>query len=125
MVENYDILKQNNLNQLVTEYEEEKYNWAKELAFNNLEVDVSDDEEASAVFWEGVRKWTILFYDNARVNLVRKYAAIYDAKNIDKYPVVRQLPKIDYIMKKYTRGNYFPFTYTTLREVLLKHNRGH
>ena len=123
MIKNYDILKEKHLRQMVTEYEEEKYNLVKEFALNGLEVVVSDDEAASALFWGGIREWTIRFYNNVQANLVRKYAVIHDAKNIDKYPVY-QLPKIDDIMKKYTYGNYFPFTYTTLREILSKHNRG-
>ena len=133
MTENYDVLKEKNLRQIVAEYEKERgvfvkekqysHDLMKEWALNVLEGAVQDDEKASSLFWEVVREYTKLFYSHAQANLVRKYAVIHDAKNINKYPV-HQLSQIDDMMGEYNYGNYFPFIYSTLREILSKYNRG-
>ena len=106
MAENYEVLKQNNLNQLVAEYENEKQNvydtnakrkqyfhdLMKEAALQKL-ADIREREldlESPFSLWAEYDPRGYLlcykhhFYDNALANLVRKYAVIHDAKNIDK-----------------------------------------
>ena len=128
MTENYDILKENNLRQMVVEYEKAHPSFLSEqdmrrteiLAWQLLEGCVLDDEKQSLMFWSEVSDWTKTFYDNLQANLIRKYAIIHDSKSIDKYPVQELFPiDVHTLIKQW---NYFPFEYTTLREILSKHS---
>jgi len=126
MTENYDILKENNLRQMVVEYEKAHPSFLSEqdmrrtemLAWQLLEERVLDDERVSLMFWSEVSDWTKTFYDNLQANLIRKYAIIHDSKSIDKYPVQELFP-IHHLIKQW---DYFPFEYTTLREILSKYS---
>lgn len=137
MAENYDTLKENNLRQMVAEYENErqklsdaraKYeqrrrDWMKEVALDEIE-EIRQRELGS----DGKPYWLFLHYDpkgfmcwyarhcsdNAWANLVRKYAVIYDAKNIDKYPVSTPLPRMEDLWDPYSSSS---FTYKTLKEL--------
>lgn len=124
MVENYDILKQNNLNQLVAEYENEKQkvydnNAKRKQDCHDLMTDVAlrelaefhareDDIFEIHLLWDKRDPrgflWSYMkhFYDNAKANLERKYAMIYDAKNIDKYPIATPLPRMETLLSPYT-----------------------
>ena len=124
MAENYEVLKQNNLNQLVAEYENEKQNvydtnakrkqyshdLMKEAALQEL-ADIREREldlESPFSLWAEYDPRGYLlcykqhFYDNAWANLVRKYAVIHDAKNIDKYPIATPLPRMETLLSPYT-----------------------
>ena len=137
MAENNDTLKENNLRRLVNEYENERKNvldarakyeqhrrdWMKEVALNEIE-EIRERELGS----DGKPYWLFLHYnpnafmwsyakhcsDNAWANLVRKYATIYDAKNLDKYPVSTPLPRMETLWNPYIPGY---FTYKTLKEL--------
>ena len=122
MAENYEVLKQNNLNQLVAEYENEKQNvydtnakrkqyfhdLMKEAALQEL-ADIRERElDLESSLWAEYDPRGYLFgykqhfYDNAWANLVRKYAVIHDAKNIDKYPIATPLPRMETLLSPYT-----------------------
>lgn len=145
MIENYNIKKENNLHQMVTEYEAERQksadirakekqhsrNIMKEFALEESEKirDKEDyyEELATEMCWDEpwklhlhynpnafMWKYTQHVYDNAWANLVRNYAAVYDAKNLDKYPVSTPLPRMEDLWNPYTPGD---FTYKTLKEL--------
>ena len=57
--------------------------------------------------------YTLHFYHNAKANLVRKYAVVYDAKNIDKYQKATPLPRIEDVMNDMPNW----MTYTDLKEL--------
>ena len=136
MVENYDILKQNNLNQLVAEYENEKQkvydnNAKRKQDCHDLMTDVAlrelaefhareDDIFEIHLLWDKRDPrgflWSYMkhFYDNTEANLKRKYAMIYDAKNLDKYPVATTLPRMQDLLDPYTPRD---FTYETFKRL--------
>ena len=127
MVEDYDNLKENNLRQMVNEYENARpdfvkerqyyHDLMKEYALKDIKSCVQEDENKSSEFWDYVRQWTTEFYDNASINLIRKYAAVYDAKNLDKYPAPGPLLPIEYGI--YVQTGHFPFVNTTLRKLIV------
>ena len=143
MVEDYDDLKENNLRQMVNECENARPNFVKEkqyrhnlmeeYALKQLNFAVQEDEKVLSWFMWDIGLWTKDFYENAEANLVRKYAAIYDAENLEKYPVSNPfLPRgylsprgYDNIVRDYVRilGGYYPFVDTTLRSLTTKHKR--
>lgn len=137
MAENYDTLKENNLRQMVAEYERDRQivyemrakeeqrrrDWMKEVALEELEWQREKEiEEQEDPFrsWSkhDPRGWLYRymchFYDNAEANLVRKYAMIYDAKNIDKYPAPTPLPRMEDLLDPYMPSS---FTYETLKRL--------
>ena len=137
MAENYDTLKENNLRQMVVEYENERqivsgtcakykqycHDLMQETALQKLEdirekeIDLSEDPflregayDPRSFLW----LYRSHFYDNAEANLVRKYAMIYDAKNIDKYPAPTPLPRMEDLLDPYMPSS---FTYETLKRL--------
>jgi hypothetical protein len=137
MAENYDTLKENNLRQMVSEYENERKklldaratdeqrrrDWMKEVALDEIE-EIHERELGS----DGKPYWLFSHYDpnafmwayarhcsdNALANMVRNYAAVYDAKNLDKYPVSTPLPRMKDLWDPYIPGD---FTYKTLKRL--------
>lgn len=137
MAENYDTLKENNLRQMVVEYENERKKlldarttdeqrrreWMKEVALDEIEEIherelVSDGKpywlfshyDPNAFMWAYARHCS----DNALTNMVRNYATVYDAKNLDKYPVSTPLPRMEDLWDPYIPGD---FTYKTLKRL--------
>lgn len=137
MAENYDTLKENNLRQMVSEYENERKklldaratdeqrrrDWMKEMALDEIE-EIRQRELCS----DGKPYWLFSHYNphafmwayakhyfrNARANLVRNYAAVYDAKNINKYPAPTPLPRMEDLLDPYMPSS---FTYETLKRL--------
>ena len=81
MADDYNVLKENNLRQLVEAYEAEQYPIVRLDNFQNL-----------------IRQYTAHKYRNKQVNLIRKYAWVYDAEHIDTYEKATPLPRIQDIM---------------------------
>ena len=127
MGENIDILKENNLRQMVTEYEHEqqtvyekrakdmqcRHNSMKEAALQELEdirekqiLETEPENCAPDHFQLLISQYTEHVYSNAMANLVKKYATVYDAKNIDKYPSATPLPRMQDIMIAYPWRTY-------------------
>ena len=124
MTENNDILKANNLRQMVAEYEQEqqvlqenrkknmqrRHDNMKEAALQKLE-ELRERELARLEdpliqddyyhFHSLITGYTDHVYYNALANLKRKYAMIFDAKNLDKYPVPTPLPRMQDLMDPY------------------------
>ena len=122
-----DILKEKNLRQMVAEYESEqqtlhekraKYEQSRRDSMERAALqEVEDIREteflksepencASSSFELLLWQYTTHVYDNAWANLVRRYAAVHDAKNIDKYPKATPLPRMDDVMNPYGWGKY-------------------
>ena len=137
MAENYDTLKENNLRQMVSDYENERKNvldvrvkyeqrrrdWMKKVALEELERQREkeiDEQEDPCLSWSKhdprgwLDRYMCHFYDNAEAALVRKYAIIYDSKNIDKYPAPTPLPRMEDLLDPYMPGD---FTYDTLKQL--------
>ena len=133
MAENYDILKENNLRQIVTEYETERKNVSNSLAkYEQHRRDCMKEaalykmDEIREMGLDGRPYWLFSHYDphgfmwpyakhcehNAWANQVRKYAAVYDAKNLTTYPVSTPLPRMEDLWNPYI-PDYF--TYGTLK----------
>ena len=108
---------------------QQQRDWMKKCALEELERirDKEDDFEelAEELFWEEpwelhlhynpnafMWEYTEHVYDNAWAALVRKYATIHDAKNLDKYPKPTPLPKMEEVWNP-----YFPFNYWKLKEL--------
>jgi len=125
MTKNYDVLKENNLRQMVAEYEQEqrilsekraKYEQGRRdsmerAALRELEdireTEFLKSEPENYVNFELLMwQYTMHVYDNAWANLVRRYAAVHDAKNIDEYPDPTPLPRMADVMNPYGWGNY-------------------
>lgn len=137
MAENYDTLKENNLHQMVVEYETERqivsdtrekrkqycHDLMQESGLQTLEnirsreIDLLEDPFARPAKYDPrgfLWFYRDHFYDNAEANLVRKYAMIYDAKNINKYPAPTPLPRMEDLLDPYMPSS---FTYETLKKL--------
>ena len=122
MAENYNILKENNLRQMVSEYEKEQH----EKKQRHLEYvkDTAELENArmSAFYSKSVISrynhngfmllYAIHYYQNALADLIRNYATVHDANNLDTYPVSTPLPKMEDVW-----DSSFPFNYSKLQEL--------
>lgn len=127
MIEKYDVLKAKNLRQMVAEYESEqqalhekctKYEQGRRDSMERVALqEVEDILEkeflksepencAPSSFELLLWQYSLHVYDNAWANLVRRYAVVHDAKNIDKYPKATPLPRIEDVMNPYGWGKY-------------------
>lgn len=130
MIDNYDILKADNLRQMVAEFETEQQalqekrakneqhrrECMEEMALRELE-EIREERVARITnpeyerhlrqaryaphFYSLITEYTDHVFENAWANLVRRYAVVYDAKNINKYPKATPLPRMQDIMDKY------------------------
>ena len=122
MVGNYGTLKENNLCQMVSEYENEQHEKQQRHLEHVKRMAELENARMSAFYSKSViscynhdgfmLSYTIHYYQNALADLIRNYATVHDANNLDTYPVSSPLPKMEDVW-----DSSFPLNYSKLQEL--------
>ena len=121
MADDYSVLKEKNLRQMVAEYESERQKKQEQRREYVEDMAALENARVNAFYRPSItshynpkgfmRLYAMHFYENARANTVRNYAIIYDSNNLDQYPVATPLPRMEDVWNP-----YFPFNYSKLKE---------